>query len=758
MAGLFRISDLQPGDGSGHRSAIRLHFIRAILAVLSVACLAGSGSATQAVLIEGYVFDGETGLPVWNVNVKPADHSPGASTDEKGRFVLHLSPGDYRLSLSHVGYQETNHELNVSGAKHPVVYLELARLDHRLDPIDVVAERAETRFEELHEATRVLSGDELRKKYSITLAETMKNELGVAIRSMGPAPARPVIRGLSGDRVQINVDGIQSQDLSATSADHAVTVETFNAERLEIIRGPRTLLHTSTAGGGVINVVKHRIPETRPERFFGSVGAYGETANRGYFSSAALTAPVGPFAMRAESTYRDTRDIQTPVGRLANTPINTRTYALGVSYAGDRGYVGGSFDQFETQYGIPGGFIGAHPNGADLDIIRRVFDGKAVYRFVHGTADRIEAGFTKAYYYHVEYESSGSIGSEFLFHDYSGDLKLHLNTGNKEQNTVLTAGFEHRNLKLGAFVFTPPTRKQDVNFGLYHETAWRNIELQAAARYAYATFDPRLQAVTNANLDIDRTFHTWSAAFSPLVPITGQLTAGFSLSRSQRAPTIEELYNEGPHLAAYTFEKGNVELNAERSFGAEAFFHYLQPGFDLVFTGFWNEFGNYIAPRNTGEINFAQLLPIYAAEGIDARMAGVETHLKWRPNARLELEMNLSHVRGENRDDRMPLPEMPPLKFVGSAAYRHPWLTGGGTMEWAAGQERVDTYEDPTDGYSVLGMYIQRDFVANRARHSFILSLENLFDTEYRNHLSRIRSVMPETGRSLKLNYKMYFF
>ncbi|MDE3258042.1 MAG: TonB-dependent receptor [Gemmatimonadota bacterium] len=741
---------------NGH--AKRLAMIRTALALLSLAFLPGISSANQAVLIEGYVFDGETGLPIANVNVQPADHIAAASTDEQGRFVLHLSPGDYRLSLTHVGYRETRHELDISSARHPIVYLELARLDLKLDPIDVVAERAETRFEELHEATRVLSGDELRKKYSITLAETMKNELGVAIQSMGPAPARPVIRGLSGDRVQINVDGIQSQDLSATSADHAVTIETFNAERLEIIRGPRTLLHTATAGGGVINVVKHKIPETHPERFFGSVGAYGETANRGYFSSAALTAPLGPLALHAETTYRDTRDIQTPVGRLANTPINTRTYALGISYAGDRGYVGASFDEFDTQYGIPGGFIGAHPNGADLDIVRRVFDGKAVYRFDGGTTNRFEAGFTKAYYYHVEYESSGRIGSEFLFHDYSGDLKLHLNTANREQNTVLTAGFEHRNLKLGAFVFTPPTRKQNINFGLYHETTWRNIELQAAGRYAYATFDPRLQAISSTSLDVDRTFHTWSAAFSPLVPLTDRLTAGFSLSRSQRAPTIEELYNEGPHLAAYTFEKGNVELNAERSFGAEAFIHYLQPGFDLVFTGFWNEFDNYIAPRNTGEIYYAQLLPIYAAEGIDARMMGVESHLKWRPNARLELEVNLSHVRGENRDDRMPLPEMPPLKFVGSATYRHPWLTGGGTLEWAARQKRVDTYEDPTAGYTVFGVYVQRDFLTNQARHSFILSLDNLFDTEYRNHLSRIRSVMPETGRSLKLNYKMYFY
>lgn len=730
-----------------------------VLAVfLSVACLAGFSSAAQAVLIEGYVFDSESGLPIRNVNVQPADHAAGASTDERGRFVLHLSPGVYRLSFAHVGYREMRRELNISGTKHPVVYLELARLDLELDPIDVVAKRAETRFDELQQATRVLSGDELRKKYSMTLAETMKNELGVAIRSMGPAPARPVIRGLSGDRVQINVDGIESQDLSSTSSDHAVTVETFNAERLEIIRGPRTLLHTATAGGGVINVVKHKIPETRPRRFFGSVGAYGETVNRGYFSSAALTAPLGPLALYAESTYRDTRDIRTPVGRLANTPINTNTYTLGMSYAGDLGYFGASFDQFETQYGIPGGFIGAHPNGADLDIVRRVFDGKAVYRFDGLKIDRAEVGLARAYYYHVEYESSGSIGSEFLFHDYSGELKLYLNPGDQEHNTVLTSGFQHRNLKLGGFVFTPPTRKQDLNVGVYHETTYRNIELQTAARYNYTTFDPRLTAFSNTSLDVDRTFHTWSAAFSPLVPVTDQLTAGVSLSRSQRAPTIEELYNEGPHLAAFTFEIGNVELNAERSFGLEAFLHFLQPGFDLVFTGFWNEFGNYIVPRNTGKINYSKLLPIYAADGIDARMLGVESHMKWRPNARVELEMNLSHVRGENRDERIPLPEMPPLKFVGSATYRHPWLTAGGTVESAAGQKRVDTYEDPTDGYTVFGVTIQRDFLANQARHSVILSLENLFDAEYRNHLSRVRSVMPETGRSVKLHYRLYFF
>ncbi len=723
-----------------------------------VFCFFAIGASQEARLLEGYVFDRKTQRAIGNVDVKLDDGAVGATTDERGRFVMHLPEGVHRLSFFRVGYGLASREVRVSGTRLPILYVEMIVQEILLDTIDVVGRDAETRFEELHGATGVLSGDELQKKYSLTLAETMKNEIGVAIRSMGPAPARPVIRGLSGDRVQINIDGIETRDLSATSADHAVTVEPFNAERLEIIRGPRTLLHTASAIGGVINVVKQKIPEDHPQRVFGSVGAYGETVNRGYLSAVGITVPVGPLALYAETTYRNTRDVQTPIGRLANTPIDTRTLLLGLSYPTDRGYIGASFDQFDTQYGIPGGFIGGHPNGVDLDIDRRVFDGKAAFHFDRDVLSSVEVDLTRTFYHHFEYESSGSIGSEFLFHDYRGDLKLFMNTQGQTRNTVLALGFGHHNLKLGAFVFTPPTREQNASLGFYHEFTYRHIEFQASARYTYADFDPRPRTKSIADLDVDRIFHAWSAAISPLVNITDRLTGGFNFSRSQRVPTIEELYNDGPHLAAYTFEVGNVDLEAETSLGFEVFFHYLQPGVDFVLSGYWNEFDTYIAPRNTGEINFAQLLPIYAADGVAARFLGLEMHLGWRLNTRLNLELNGSYVRGENRDENLPLPEMPPLKFVGSTTYQHPLLTVGGTAELVARQERVDIFEDPTDGYAVFSVYAQRDINTNHTRHSIILSLNNLLDTEYRNHLSRIRSVMPETGRSLKVHYKMFFF
>lgn len=708
------------------------------------------------VLVEGYVFDFETQQAVEGVNVRVEELEQATTTGKRGHFILSLPAGHYHLSFSRIGYQTLFYDLDMLKALPNVLYLSLVPQAIEMDVIEVQAQSAESEFEDLHQKTSVLAGDELEKKYSLTLAQTMKNEMGVAIRSMGPAPARPVIRGLSGDRVQIHQDGIQAHDLSATSADHAVTLEPFQVESIEVIRGPRTLLYSPTAIGGVVNVVKNKIPQVRPTQMFGSVGSYAESGNRGILTAGAITVPLGPVALYGETTYRNTKDMRTPLGVLGNTPINTRTHVLGLSYVTGTGSVGVSFDQFNTEYGIPGGFIGGHPNGVDLDIVRRIFDGKVVYNFEREYVHHIEANFARTFYHHFEFESNGNIGSEFLFHDYSANAKLYLNTFRKKRNTVVSLGFDHRNLKLGGFVFTPPTRLLSLSAGLYHEWAWRQVEWQSAVRYGYAHFDPRPN--NNVGQDVDRKFHTWSASVSPIFSATDHLAIGLSLSRSERAPTIEELYNEGPHLAAYTFEVGRVDLASEKSVGVELFGHLKYAGFDWVVTGFWNEFSPFITTRNTGEINFAQLLPIYAADGIAARFWGAEMHVGWRPQADLSLELNGSYVRGENRDDNLPLPEMPPLRVAGEASYRLPWFVLGLTGEWVADQNRVDRFEMPTEGYAIGGGFLQRDFVTAHTRHHVILSVDNVFNRAYRNHLSRVRSVMPEVGRNVRLNYKVYFF
>lgn len=714
---------------------------------LAVLLLWTATHGERPILVRGSVYDSQTGQPVEEAAVRVGGLTLGTTTDTNGVFRLTLPTGEYDLTFSRIGYRSSRR--TITPDSNQVLRVELVPKVLRLQGIDVLAGSPGTRFEELQESAGALSGADLERNYSLTLAETIRNEVGVGIRSMGPAPARPVIRGLSGDRVQITQDGIQTRDLSSTSADHAVTLEMFNLERIEIIRGPRTLLHGSSASGGVVNVVKRKIPETRPNQVYGSTGLSGSTADRGGLSAVSFNAPMGPFGVFGEATYRTTQDLATPIGKLANTQIRTHTVIAGLSRAGESGYVGISFDQFDTEYGIPGGFIGSHPNGVDIDIVRRIFDAKAVYRFDAGILDRLETSFARTFYHHFEFESNGNIGSEFLFHNYAGNAEFHIGEGRTKG--IVSVAADHHDLELGAFVFTPPTRRWSGTLSAYYETSRDRFELQAAARYTHSEFHPRGEE------DLQRTFNAWSAAVSPLVLISDKLVGGFSISRSERVPTIEELYSDGPHLAAYTFEVGDSSLEAERNTGAEMFLHFRQPGLDLLLTGFWNEYGNFLTPRNTGDMNFALLLPIYAVDGVRARFLGMESQLTAHSGTLLG-EIGISYVRGQNRDDGIPLPEIPPLRVRGALEYRHPWLTLGITGEHARRQGRVDTFEAPTNGYSIFGCYAQKDLVSGHFRHSLAVSLDNAADTEYRNHLSRVRSVMPETGRSVKLNYRIHYF
>jgi iron complex outermembrane receptor protein len=721
--------------------------------------LAGFSNSEQPVDVVGYVVDSQTKQPVEEVAVRLSGTPRGTSTDDNGQFMFTLSTGSHVLSFSRIGYRGLSREVSISGEVVSALRVELEPRVLLLQGIDVLSHSPDTRFEEFQESLGILSGKDLEKNYSLTLAEMIRNEVGVGIRSMGPAPARPVIRGLSGDRVQITQAGLQSRDLSGTSADHAMTLEMFNLEQIEIIRGPGSLLYGSSANGGVINVVKNKFPRTLPTQAWGTIDLRGSTVNRGGLLAMSIVAPLGPLGVSGETTYRDTRNQQTPIGELDNTEINTNTLIAGVSYAGERGYVGASFDQFNTDYGIPGGFIGGHPNGADIDILRRVFDANASYKFEGESLDRLEASFARTHYHHFEFESNGNIGAEFLFHDYRGDLSLHVGPGDGRSKTILGASLSHYELELGAFVFTPPTSQLSGTLSAYHEASRERFELQVAGRYAFSFLNPRdSERAREGSGDLDRNFHAWSAAVSPLVSISDRLAAGFSVSRSERIPTIEELYNEGPHLAAYTFEVGDATLRSERSFGLEAFLHYRNQGIDVLATGFWSEYANFLTPRNTGDINFALLLPIYAIDGVDARFLGSEFRLATRPADRLLAEIGVSYIHAENRDDDLPLPGIPPLKVNGTLEYRHPWLTVGANAEVAAQQDRVDRFEMPTAAFAVFGLYAQKELSSDQIRHSWTLTLDNMANTEYRNHLSRIRSVMPESGRNLRLNYRISYF
>ena len=274
-------------------------------------------------------------------------------TDSAGHFSFPgIKSGTVDIIVKRIGYRENSlsFQLDPRDLREVAIYLWPVVLNDQ-DMI-VSSHHIHTKFDELAEYSNVLKDRELQKELSNSLAATLKNESGLTIRSMGPAPARPVIRGLAGDRVLISEDDNKTVDLSATSPDHAVTIEPFLLERMEVIRGPQVLLKTPVSIGGVVNVLRHEIPVDKFNGIQGILGGYGETANNGNLGSMLLEVPIDPIMLRTEFSRRTASDMDTPEGRLNNSYADNLDYSMGSSYVDEYGMIGSSFRYYTLDYGI----------------------------------------------------------------------------------------------------------------------------------------------------------------------------------------------------------------------------------------------------------------------------------------------------------------------------------------------------------------------------------------------------------------------
>ncbi len=707
--------------------------------------------------IKGIIVD-ENDKPLENVTIKLVEKNFYTVTDTTGTFSFTKIPnGEYTLEVNRLGFQKAT--VNTK-TENTTLLIHLYTVPIEGTGIIVTGTHYNSKLDELYEHS-TLSGKKLQKDLGQTLAATLKNETGLAIRSMGPAPARPVLRGLSGDRVTISEDGNKTNDLSASSPDHAVTVEPFTVERIEVVRGPKVLLQTSTTIGGTVNIIRNEIPDILPARITGTVGGSGESANKGYLGSTTLTLPltiVAPITLRGEVSRRVAENISTPIGVLKNSSMDNLNFSGGGSYIGSWGYAGISGRYFGTDYGIPGGFVGAHPKGVNISLFKQQLNSKFHYHFSDDDFNNLEIEANKTYYRHQEFENSGTVGAEFAVTTHSFSTTFNHNNFGIFNGGTIGVSLDMRDFVVGGFVFTPATVSTSFATFFYETLHWENFDIQFALRYNYDNVIPEKEK-PNAKIGSirERIFHTFSLSTSLLREITPTLFVGANVSKSSRVPTIEELFSEGPHLAAYSYETGNPNLQAEWGIGTEIFSYYKTPEFYGMLTVFYNTLPYYIISRNSGEINYATLLPIYKATGIPAILYGIENQLTWYISSRFTLSSSLSYTVGKITSTHSPLPAIPPLKELIDVKYSYENFSAGISTEIAASQNNIDTFEESTKGYAIAGGYVQYVFNGESILHNITLSIDNIFDTEYRNHLSRLKSIMPEAGRNFRMMYRMFF-
>ena len=594
-----------------------------------------------------------------------------------------------------------------------------------------------------------LKDKKLHRAISTTIAETIKNEPDVAIRSMGPAAARPVIKGLSGSHVELTEDGAFCGDMSATSPDHAVASEVLTAHRLRVLRGPHILLHSFSAAGGVVQVERNDIP-FGDSLFHGYITDYIESAQPGYATAVGANTSVMGLSLKGELSARRMGDMETPDGTLKNTDIENGSGAVGAFYALGRFRFGTSYRWFNSDYGIPGGFIGGHPNGVDIEMWKRDLTLRGLYLPASASSDTLDITLRINQYHHKEFEGKGAVGAEFAVNQEN--LRLEKFIANLGPLFGLRIGTEAeiRSVKMGGYVFTPPTQSYAASvFAMASTDGWHSLEISLSARLGGSHFTPSESVVADKNSIEDRTFALWAfdVELSQRIGIGKFLT--LNLFRTTRAPTIEELYNQGPHLAAYTYERGNHKLDAESGYGTELEYRSYGDLFTWRATAHATYFLNYLAPRATGDTNWSQLLPIYQVQGDKALLYGASASIETAAEQGFRAVTSASYVRGVYRDSHWSdMPQIPPFKFHGELAYLWEHVRTGAHTDMALAQHKVDRYEERTPGYITFGFLTEIHWNLEFARYTLVFRADNIFDADVRNHLSRLKSVMPEKGRN----------
>ena len=749
--------------------------------------------------IEGLVatLDG-TGVP--GARVELVDLHRRVRTDDDGRFRFgDLEPREYLVYAEALGVGQTNQRVAVAADKTVQVELVLQLMRH--DDELVVTGSAIARSQlELSQPTTVLSGEELRFRQQATLGDTLSQEAGISATTFGAGSSRPVIRGLSGDRVRMLQGGVGVGDASSSSPDHAVSAEPALAERIEVLRGPATLLYGSSAIGGVVNVIDGRIPDHRPDEMLsGVVDLSGGTVSDERAGSASLSGGRGDWAWHVGGSYRDTGDYEipgfasveeedheehegeehdedeneeeeNPFGVMPNSFLENQSASLGATRFFEHGFFGVSVSGFTSDYGIPGGHAHGEEHegeedehgeeeegGVSIDLERLRYDLRAEITEPFGAFQGAKFRLGVTDYEHTELEGEErEVGTRFFNDEWEGRFEL-------VQKAVAgwsgSFGVQLRSqdfLVIGEEAFVPPYETESWSVFTFQEKSLpHDLLLQFGARYE--TQDSTAQG-SDFGPRRSRDFDGVSASMGLVWEFTDGWALASSVARSEKLPNAEELFAGGPHLATNSFEVGDPDLGKETSLGLDVALRKNTGRVTGELTLFRNDFDDFIFQRFTGDEEDG--LPVVAYTHADAEFTGAELQARtalWESGAKhLDLKLTADVVRAELSEGGY-LPRIPPRRRSAGLHYHRPsWHVYAEVLD-VAEQDRVAEEETPTDGYTFVHAGVSWRYLGTDRVFDVILRGRNLTDEEARNHVSFLKNDVPLPGRDVSLALRMTF-
>lgn len=710
-------------------------------------------------VLKGRLLHSLTGEAIPGAKVTLQEDRRQTVSGVDGSFTFsNVKPGTHHIVVEAQGFSSKHHEVKVAAQG--------ASVDILVDPIlhfeEVTSVAAEPRDQfDAYQPTSVLAGQELARELGSTVSATLARQPGVAERSFGAAPARPVIRGLDGDRVLILEDGQRMGDLSSQSGDHGITVNPAAATRMEVVRGPATLIHGANAIGGLVNVISDAIPDRPISGTRG--GVTGDLASNGGQGQGAADIWWGnsSWALHASGGGRKAGDYLTPEGVVDNTQSRSTFGSMGLAWTGQRGSVGGNYAYEDTRYGLP--FV--EDGQVELTPRRHIVNVRADATQLEGLFRSVQGSYAGRRYRHEELVA-GEVGTRFVNDtDELEFLGNHRTTG-RFSGTLGGSFFDRRFSASGDEALSPPVRQRGGAAYLYEEIAWHHATLQMGGRFDYTGYEPESTTLPA------RDFSTFSGSLGVLIqpPFADhKSTIAISLARTARAPALEELYFYGPHPGNFAFEIGNPDLKPEHALGLDAAFRWRSARFSTEISYFANSIRDYIF-RNPveGEPELVDAggheghdhgdeFPVVEYVGADSLLQGVEIHGDLQLSSHIFADFGFDYVRGSLRATGDPLPRIPPMRARGSVRYQRNAFNVGAEVTGVSAQERVFGEETPTDGYGLAKLFSSYSWQTGGGVSTITARIDNLTNRLYRNHLSYVKDHVAEMGRTFKLIYSLRF-
>jgi iron complex outermembrane receptor protein len=644
---------------------------------------------------------------------------------------------------------------------------------HATEEIVITASPLARSVEDLSQPVNVLSGDELLISTEPTLGETLAAEPGVSSSYFGPGSSRPIIRGLDADHIRVLRNGLGALDASAASADHAVTIDPLGIERIEVVRGPAALLYGPTAVGGVVNVIDNRIPDEPIDGVTGRLEGSLDSVDRGTNGAVVLEGGAGGFQIHTDGLAHRSRDLDIPSyarssklrgleplppgereekNSLENSQIDTNASSIGISYAGERGFIGVAPSAFDTNYGT------VAEKEVTIDMRERRWDFAGGLNDPVGGVENVRGKFALSDYQHIEFEGAEQ-GTVFERRAYEGRLEALHGAIGPVKGAV--GGQLYRSLfsAKGEEAFLPPSKTTGYSAFVLEELQTRAVIFQFGGRLDWTNIRTESTAGFGPSQKRDR--RTGSVSVGATWAIDDAYSLAASYAYTERPPLAQELFADGPHIATDAFEIGDPGLDVEKSLGLDLTLRKELGWLTGSVSGFYYEFDDFITLEATGANDPVDDLPIFQYVNLPATFLGgeaeVTVHLLETGDHSLHLDLRADYVRARDRDTGDPLPRIPPFRFGAELAYHTGGLHASAGVTHAASQNRTADYELSTDAYTLLDASVSYELPVRATTVVFFVHGSNLANQTARNSASFLKDVAPLPGRGVRGGVRLSF-